>query len=550
MDQLSEKQTRRFGRFQLLLEMAQGGMATLYLARLSGPVNFQKLVVIKKIHDHLAGEQEFIEMFQDEARIAALIHHPNVATIFDMGTVDKSYYIAMEYVHGHSIAEFMRAAKNVDGRIPWTIACRMVADAAAGLHAAHELTTPEGKPLNVVHRDVSPQNLLMSYDGHVKVVDFGIAYAAEKISHTSDGTIKGKIAYMSPEQASSSPLDRRSDVFSLGIILYESLTMKRLFKAKNDAATLYRVLECVVPPPTALQPDLPSDLESIVMKALAKDPEDRFETAGALEQALGRLLLQHGEMATHQDVGLLMTRYFEEKKSIKAEQIQNALQADPEEPMKAYQSSGEGSIEPSRFQTDSIIQQMIRKPVSMVSLISAGLGIAIIVILSAVFIVASGKKHAGAESAEEKYAQSAQAREDGDTPNKRPGEDTQETGETQDKVGQKDSGESEETTKIAEPEKPKTIKIRILVQPKTVDARAVFRGKTYTGRPLEFAVQPSNKNEELVIEAQGYYSEHIEFIPGKDKEVIMNLRARPKVIRKSPQVRKKDPSLQLKDIPL
>lgn len=521
----------------------------MYLARLSGPVNFQKLVVIKKIHDHLAGEQEFIEMFQDEARIAALIHHPNVATIFDMGTVDRAYYIAMEYVHGHSIAEFMRAAKRIDGRIPWTIACRMVADAAAGLHAAHELTTPEGKPLNVVHRDVSPQNLLMSYDGHVKVVDFGIAYAAEKISHTSDGTIKGKIAYMSPEQASSAPLDRRSDVFSLGIILYEALTMKRLFKAKNDAATLYRVLECVVPPPTALCPDLSSDLEAIVMKALAKDPEQRFETAGALEQALGRLLMKYGEMATHQDVGLFMTKYFDDQKRIKAEQIQRALQEDPEEPMKAYGMNGETTSSPGGFQTDSIIQQTIRKPVSMLSLLSAGLGIAIIVVLFAFLLVTPGKKQAGAGSAQEEYAKEKSVHEEFESGDVKPGEDAEKFEDASDSEDQKDSGKSDEKPKIVKPEEPKNIKIRVLVQPKKADASAVFRGKTYKGRPLEIEVLPSNKNEELVIEAQGYYTERIEFIPGKDKEVILNLRSRPKEIRKRPPVRKKDPSIQLKDIP-
>ncbi len=565
MDQLSGKDTRRFGRFQLLLEMAQGGMATLFLARLSGPVNFQKLVVIKKIHDHLAGEQEFIEMFQDEARIAALIHHPNVATIFDMGTVDKSYYIAMEYVHGHSMAEFMRTAKRIDEGLPWTIAARMIADAAAGLHAAHELTTPDGRPLNVVHRDVSPQNLLMTYDGHVKVVDFGIAYAAEKISHTSDGTIKGKIAYMSPEQASSAPLDRRSDVFSLGIILYEAVTMKRLFKARNDAATLYRVLECVVPPPTSIQPDVPSDLEAIIMKALAKDPEQRYSSAGELEQALGRLLLQHGEMASHQDVGVLMTKYFEDQKKLKAEQIQRALEEDHEEPMKAYGMSGEVSSVPNGFHTDSIIQQTIRKPVSMLSLVSAGLGIAFVVVIAAIFLITPGEESAGAEKRERGPMEGVAAAEGGGNTRRgssglqskqiseRQGENggVEADGSMEAGVGEKDEKKGDgKKAKQEKPRAPEVIKISVIVHPRKAKAKAVFRGKTYEGKPLEFSVAPSSKNETLRIKAKGYYSESFVLIPEKDKELILNLRSRPRENRRQRPARKTRPTIELKNIPM
>jgi len=564
MDQLTGKDTRHFGRFQLLLEMAQGGMATLFLARLSGPVNFQKLVVIKKIHDHLAGEQEFIEMFQDEARIAALIHHPNVATIFDMGTVDKSYYIAMEYVHGHSMAEFMRSAKRIDQRLPWTIAARMIADAAAGLHAAHELTTPDGRPLNVVHRDVSPQNLLLTYDGHVKVVDFGIAYAAEKISHTSDGTIKGKIAYMSPEQASSAPLDRRSDVFSLGIILYEAVTMKRLFKARNDAATLYRVLECVVPPPTSMQPDLPSDLEAVIMKALAKDPEQRYSSAGELEQALGRLLLQHGEMASHQDVGVLMLKYFEDQKQLKADQIQRALEEDTEEPMKAYGMSGEVSSVPNGFHTDSIIQQTIRKPVSILSLVSAGLGIAFVVVIAAIFLITPGEDSAGAEKLERGPGEGVASAQGGGSTRGGSGIRSKGTSERQGENGgadvdgsmeagvgkkvEKKAGKTE--AKKETPKKPERIKISVIVQPRKARAKAVFRGKTYEGKPLEFSVAPSSNKETLQINARGYYPESFVLIPEKDKELILNLRSRPRETRRQRSTRKTRPTIKLKDIPM
>ncbi len=315
---------RRFGRFELLLEMGSGGMATLFLSRIRGPQNFEKLIAIKKIHDHLSKEEEFVDMFLDEARISAMIHHPNVVQIFDLGSIDGAYFIAMEYVHGQDFAQLLRAViRTKNETYGWAYAARLVADAAAGLHAAHELTDAEGKPLGLVHRDVSPQNILVGYDGHVKVVDFGIAYAAEKISQTGVGTLKGKASYMSPEQSRGQRVDRRSDVFALGILLFESVCMKRLFREESEAATLLRVGAADVPRPRSIRPDLPAELERIILKALAKTPDERFDSAADLQQALEQLLVSKGTVVGPTQVAQLMKELFHDRKRIRDGQIRD-----------------------------------------------------------------------------------------------------------------------------------------------------------------------------------------------------------------------------------
>ena len=313
---------RSFGRFELLLEMGSGGMATLFLSRIRGPQNFEKLIAIKKIHDHLSKEDEFVDMFLDEARISAMIHHPNVVQIFDLGSIDDAYFIAMEYVHGQDLSQVLRGViRNKNQTFSWSHAARLVADAAAGLHAAHELKDPEGNPLGLVHRDVSPQNILVSYDGHVKVVDFGIAFAAEKISQTSVGTLKGKASYMSPEQSRGQPVDRRSDVFALGILLFECCCMKRLFREETEAGTLLRVGAADVPRPRTVRPDLPADLERVILRALAKNPDDRFDSAGEMQQALEQILVSRGEVVGPTQIEGLMDEIFHDRKRIRDTQL-------------------------------------------------------------------------------------------------------------------------------------------------------------------------------------------------------------------------------------
>ena len=228
---------RPFGRYSLICRLASGGMANLYLAQLSGKEGFEKLVAIKRIHEHLSEEQDFIRMFIDEARLVSRISHPNVAQVIELDRFEESHFIAMEYVDGEGLHALLRRTKP---KLP--LVARIIAHTAAGLHAAHELQDQKGNPMGVVHRDVSPQNILISYLGAVKVVDFGVARARGNLHETNIGTVKGKLAYMSPEQVQSGPVDRRSDVFALGIVLYEATTFRRLFKGESEVEKMRNVV--------------------------------------------------------------------------------------------------------------------------------------------------------------------------------------------------------------------------------------------------------------------------------------------------------------------
>ena len=313
---MDEGTARRFGRYRLLYRFASGGMADLYLARLTGEEGFERLVAIKVIHEHLTREPEFVKMFIDEARLASRISHPNVALTLDLGRVGNKHFIAMEYMEGESLAGLLRRT-----RPPLTYAVRIVSDAAAGLHAAHELRDASGQLLGVVHRDVSPQNILVSYDGAVKVVDFGVARARGSL-HSTGREFKGKLSYMSPEQFDApSTVDRRTDVFALGVVLYEATTRKRLFKGETESETVSRVLKGKVTPPSKLVPDYPPTLERIVLRALKRDPDRRYPSAQELHDELERFIVSRGEPVSGMAIGAMMREVFpdriEEKKTLR-----------------------------------------------------------------------------------------------------------------------------------------------------------------------------------------------------------------------------------------
>ncbi len=236
-----EKGRQRVDRYELIGEIASGGMATVYLARLTGVGGFQRFVAMKRLHPHLAGEAEFVEMFLDEARLAAGIHHPNVVPILEVHASPIGYYLVMEYIEGDTLARLLARSASKGQRLPVPIVLRVMLDTLAGLHAAHELRDDHGDPVHLVHRDVSPQNVLVGSDGVARITDFGVARAASRLTATRVGQLKGKIAYMAPEQAAGvEELDRRADVFSAGIVVWEALASRRLFKAENEAATLSR----------------------------------------------------------------------------------------------------------------------------------------------------------------------------------------------------------------------------------------------------------------------------------------------------------------------
>ncbi|WP_437966146.1 protein kinase [Sorangium sp. So ce260] len=311
----SEKQqgTYFLGRYRVVDEIGVGGMASVHLARMDGPGGFQKWVAIKRIHPHLVEDDQFVDMFLDEARIAAGINHANVAQVFDLGKDDNTYWIAMEYLHGEPLREVMRRAEERRLRISPELAARICSDAAEGLHAAHELRGKNGQLLGLVHRDVTPHNLFLTYDGYTKVVDFGIAKVADRLSSTRAGTLKGKLAYMSPEQVRGNEVDRTTDVFALGVVLWELTTNQRLFRMDTDLDTLEKVQACVVPPPSTIVPDYPIELESVVMKALAKHKQDRFQTAREFSRALQNFLMRSGIFVGSEEVAQFVQQVFADR---------------------------------------------------------------------------------------------------------------------------------------------------------------------------------------------------------------------------------------------
>ncbi len=283
----------RLGSYEILRKLARGGMAELFLARTVGPEGFQKLVVLKKILPHYAANPRFVRLFLDEARLAATLDHPHIAHVYDLGMVDGNYFFAMEYVHGQDVRATLRRTARLQAQFPIDHAVFIVHAVAAALHYAHERRRPDGALLGIVHRDVSPANLLVSYDGAIKLVDFGVAKAATSSVKTRTGTLKGKIAYMSPEQAKGSPIDRRSDVFALGIVLWEMVATQRLFKGDNDLATIQLIINSTPPPLRQLRPECPAELEHIVERALANDPAARYQTAEELQLALEEFAREH-----------------------------------------------------------------------------------------------------------------------------------------------------------------------------------------------------------------------------------------------------------------
>lgn len=301
-----------FGKYQLLKKLATGGMAEVWLARQTGIEGFERLLVIKRILPHLAGDDEFVKMFLNEARIAARLSHPNIAQIFDLGASSDSYFLAMEFIHGEDLGRIMRKAW-ASG--PWMApahALRAVADACAGLHYAHTKADESGRPLKIVHRDISPQNILVGFNGEVKVVDFGIAKAADQASLTRSGAIKGKFAYMAPEQAAGKPLDARSDIFALGLVLYELITGVRPLKRKTELETLQAALACDIKPPSQVA-SVPAALDEVVMKALQKTADDRYRDARAFQMAIEEALVNQRWIASSVQLSEFMHELFKDR---------------------------------------------------------------------------------------------------------------------------------------------------------------------------------------------------------------------------------------------
>lgn len=307
--------------------------------RLSSPT--AQFVAVKTALDELSGDPEFERIFVDEARIASSIVHPNVCTIYELGAERGIPYLVMEWVSGGSLHDILAASP--DRRLAPDVAARMVANASGGLHAAHELTDIDGTPLHVVHRDVSPQNILISESGHVKVADFGVARAKGQLHKpTATGELKGKLSYMAPEQLTTKLFDRRADIFALGCVLFQATTGQRPFHGNDALETMYRLLETECERPSTFCPDYPQELEAIVLRALAKTPEERYQTAEELEIALDRFLASRGKLVTDRDIAEVVARTLGTVVSARNDELKRALERTAH-PGKTVAPGGKGS---------------------------------------------------------------------------------------------------------------------------------------------------------------------------------------------------------------
>jgi serine/threonine protein kinase len=321
-----------YGPYRLAQRIAIGGMAEVFRAKKGGVEGFEKTVALKRILSHLSDNKEFVDMFINEAKLVSGLSHPNIVAIFDLGRIERSYYIAMEYVHGRDLRTILRRAKERGVAVPRPLAAYVIARTAAALEYAHRKRDEAGEPMRIVHRDVSPQNILLSFEGDVKLTDFGIAKAASKATITDKGALRGKLLYMSPEQAWGKPMDRRSDIFSLGIVLYETLTGQKPFLGTSETSILDTVRECRVAPPRSLDNTIPERLERVAMKALERDPEVRYQDAGEMQRDLEKIL-HDAEGATARDVALFLEKLFdvpERGGSVSADWTDSAVRVETE----------------------------------------------------------------------------------------------------------------------------------------------------------------------------------------------------------------------------
>ncbi len=296
---------RIIGRYVLYEEIASGGMATVHFGRLQGQVGFSKTVAIKRLHAQFAKEPDFVSMFIDEARVAARIQHPNVVPMLDVVALQGELFLVMEYIQGESLSRLLRAARTTGEQTPVPIVTSIVVGVLEGLHAAHEALSQRGEPLGIVHRDVSPQNVIVGADGVARVLDFGVAKAAGRLQTTRDGQLKGKLAYMAPEQLRGEAIDRRTDIYAASVVLWEALTGKRLFNADNQAALFGQVLAGATEAPSQHRASLPAGLDGVVMRGLAADPDERYATAREMASALEEIVA----LCSPREVGAWVERF-------------------------------------------------------------------------------------------------------------------------------------------------------------------------------------------------------------------------------------------------
>ncbi|MFO0630025.1 MAG: serine/threonine-protein kinase [Polyangiales bacterium] len=324
---MSETARTMLDRYELIAPIARGGMGSVHLARLAGAGGFQRLYAIKRMHPHLADEEEFVAMLLDEARLAARIHHTNAVAIIDVREHPEGPFVVMDYVDGVTLARLTAGAASLPWRARTRLALRVICDALAGLHAAHDLHDDDGHALALVHRDVSPQNILVGTDGVGRITDFGIAVAAARIAASRPGTLKGKPAYMSPEQVSGETIDRRSDLFAMGVVLWECLTGQRLFQGGTEAAALVMVLGAPIASPREHAPEVGEALAAVCLKALARPREERYADAREMLRALETAAAAEGLLASTHEVSDALSSLFAEELQARRAMLRDAARA-------------------------------------------------------------------------------------------------------------------------------------------------------------------------------------------------------------------------------
>jgi len=339
---------QKFGKYLLLDRINVGGMAEVFRGKSFGVEGFSRLVALKRILPNIAKDEEFIEMFVDEAKLAVQLQHANIAQTLDLGSVDGRYYIAMEYVSGTDLRTIWDRARRRNRLLPIAMSCYLVMKACEGLDYAHRKKDDAGKEIGLVHRDVSPQNVLVSFEGEVKVVDFGIALARHKVSKTQAGILKGKFGYMSPEQVRGVELDHRSDIFAAGIMLWEMLVGDRLFLGESDFSTLEKVRNVEMVPPTHFNKNLAAPVERIVMKALAKSRDDRYRYASEMAEDLQRYLFSSNQPFARTDLSRYMHQHFADEMKQEQERL------DRYRPLSEADFQDEGSLKVEGVNPDDV----------------------------------------------------------------------------------------------------------------------------------------------------------------------------------------------------
>ena len=389
------KLPRLFGKYYLLELINVGGMAEVFKAKMFGVEGFEKIVAIKRILPEVAEDAEFIKMFVDEAKIAVKLQHPNVVQIFELGKIDGSYFIAMELINGKDIKTIRKRLKRVDILMPVEQSAYIISQVCDGLDYAHRKTDEKMNPLNIVHRDISPQNMIVSYEGTVKLIDFGIAKAKSKSTKTQVGMLKGKFSYMSPEQVSGQPIDRRSDIFSLGVVFFEMLTGKRLFLGKNDVETLEKIRKAEVLPPSVFNSAVPPELDRIVLKALAKDREDRYQWASEFSEDLKKFSYSSGKSFSRQDMMNFMSEFFAdelEEETAKLEEYQKIKKPADMPLREAAQTAG--SSENQVDDEKSVIHSTSSSSSKKLTLILAAVLVVLSFVVALLFVFGGNRKDA------------------------------------------------------------------------------------------------------------------------------------------------------------